>query len=229
MRLLVVNPNTSQGVTDRIDAAATAAAYPGDSIVTVSAASGPRLIVTDADGRAATVGVLQAIAAHSDPIDGIVLASFGDTGADAVRAAHPDLPVIGIAQAACAETRRLGGLFSVVTFAPELVPALRRMTHKHGVADALLEIVSVPMALCHDPADVAEILSDALRALCMDCAARGAGSIVLGGGPLAGLAARIERDCPVPVIDGTQVAIRQLRARIEAGRSPRSATTEKRT
>ncbi|MBF9059110.1 aspartate/glutamate racemase family protein, partial [Rhodobacterales bacterium HKCCSP123] len=49
MRVLVVNPNTSQGVTDRIGAAAQAAAAPGDRITTVSAAFGPALIVTEAD------------------------------------------------------------------------------------------------------------------------------------------------------------------------------------
>jgi Asp/Glu/hydantoin racemase len=52
--------------------------------------------------------------------------------------------------------------------------------------------------------------------LCRACAAKGAQSIVLGGGPLAGLAARIAPHCPVPVIDGTQAAIARLRAQLAA-------------
>ena len=103
MRLLIVNPNTSAGVTARIDAAAQAVAGPGDRFVTVSALSVPPLIVTEADTQAAIAGVLGAVAQHQDTVDGIVLASFGDTGAAEVRAAYPHLPVLGIAEAAFAE------------------------------------------------------------------------------------------------------------------------------
>lgn len=212
MRILIVNPNTSDGVTARIAAAANAIALPDDQITTVSAASGPRLIVTEAHALEATAGVLAAIERHPEPIDGIILASFGDTGAEAVRRTYPETPVIGIAEASCAAVRDIGGPFSIVTFAPELVPSLRQMAEHHQVAKALLEIVSAPGPLSHDPADVADVLSGALSKLCLECAARGANSIVLGGGPLAGLAPEIEISSPVPVIDGTQSAIRQLRA-----------------
>jgi Asp/Glu/hydantoin racemase len=66
--------------------------------------------------------------------------------------------------------------------------------------------------LHHDPAEVADALFEALVYLCLDCASEGARSVILGGGPLAGLAARIAPQCPVPVIDGTQAAVTQLKA-----------------
>ena len=47
MRLLIVNPNTSEGVTRRIDAAAQAVARDGDMFKTVSAEFGPELIVNE--------------------------------------------------------------------------------------------------------------------------------------------------------------------------------------
>lgn len=213
MRLLIVNPNTSPGVTARIGAAAQAVARPGDSFTTVSAASGPALIVTEADGAAATIGVLAAIARHPGAIDGVILASFGDTGADEVRAAYPDLSVLGIAEAAFAEAGRLDVPFAIVTFAPEVAAPLGETARKHGVADRLLRVATVPGPLHHDPADVADTLSAPLLQLCLECVAEGAQAIVLGGGPLAGLAARLAGACPVPVIDGTQSAIAQMRSR----------------
>lgn len=216
MRVLIVNPNTSAGVTARINGAAQAVARPGDLFVTVSALSGPPLIVTDADAQDAIAGVLGAIARHDGPLDGVVLASFGDTGAAEVRAAYPHLPVLGIAEAAFAEVRRRGGPFAIATFAPEVAAPLVAMAQHHGVGAQLLEVASLPDPLRHDPAAIADALFEPMAQLCRDCAAKGAQSIVLGGGPLAGLATRIAPHCPVPVIDGTQAAIARMRAQLAA-------------
>lgn len=211
MRLLIVNPNTSAGVTARIDAAAQAVAGPGDRFITVPAAFGPSLIVTEEHAQEATAGVLRAIENHSEPFDGIVLASFGDTGADEVRAAWPHVPVLGIAEAAFAEARRIEGPFAIVTFAPEVAPPLLDKAHLHGAGERLLRVASLADPLCHDPADVADALFHPLLRLCLECADEGAKGIVLGGGPLAGLAGRLAPLCPVGIIDGTQSAIHQLR------------------
>jgi Asp/Glu/hydantoin racemase len=212
MQLLIVNPNTSAGVTARIDAAAQAVAGPDDRFTTISAAFGPALIVTNADAEVATAGVLAAIARHDGPIDGIVLASFGDTGAEEVRAAWPGVPVVGIAEAAFAEAARIGSPFAIVSFAPEVAPGLADRAAAQGMDAALLRVATPAEPLHHDPAEVADALFEALVHLCLDCASEGARSVILGGGPLAGLAARIAPRCPVPVIDGTQAAVTQLKA-----------------
>ena len=213
MRLLIVNPNTSEGVTARIRAAADAAARPGDRFTTISAASGPRLIVSEEDAIAATEGVLAAVARHDHKIDGIVLASFGDTGAESLRLRYPETPILGIAEASFLTARRIGGQFSIVTFAPEVAPSLRKMAERHRMTDSLMHIATVPRPLSHDPAEVADVLYDELRELCLSSASEGAGCIILGGGPLAGLAGRLEPSIPVPLLDGTQAAIAQLRSR----------------
>jgi Asp/Glu/hydantoin racemase len=211
MRLLIVNPNTSEGVTARIAAAADAVALPGDCFTTVSAASGPGLIVTEEDARAATEGVLAAVSRHDGEIDGIVLASFGDTGAESLRLRYPQIPIIGIAEAAFTAARQIGGRFSIVTFAPEVAPSLCTMAGRHRMANHLIRIAAVPGPLSHDAAEVADLLRAELLDLCLSCAAEGADCIILGGGPLAGLAGSLGPSCPVPLVDGTQAAIAQLR------------------
>ncbi|MEQ8367201.1 MAG: aspartate/glutamate racemase family protein [Roseicyclus sp.] len=212
MRLLIVNPNTSAGVTARIDAAAQSVAQPGDHFVTISAAFGPPLIVDKNDAEQATEGVLKAIADYDETVDGIVLASFGDTGAARVRAAYPHLPVVGIAEAAFREVRRIGGPFAIVTFAAEVAGPLVEKAAEHGAAAELIRVASPPGPLLHAAADVADKMCAELRDLCLECASEGAQSIVLGGGPLAGLAGRVSSECPVAIVDGTQAAIAQLRA-----------------
>lgn len=214
MRLLIVNPNTSLSTTRRIADTAQAVARPGDDFVTCPAAFGPELIVTAEHGIEAAQGVVEAVRRHPDAPDGIVLASFGDTGAEDVRRLWPDTPVIGIAEAAFAAALQLGGPFSIVTFAAEVAQPLREKAIHHGAGDALLRVASLQTPLSGDPAAMADRLADPLAALCRDCAEDGAESIILGGGPLAGLASRIGAACPVPVIDGTQEAIAQMRARL---------------
>lgn len=214
MRLLIVNPNTSEGVTQRIDAAAQSVARDGDVFNTVSAAFGPSLIVTEEDDKEAVNGVMASVAANIHGVDGIVLASFGDTGTDAVRRAYPQIPVIGIACAAFATARCLGGKFSIVTFDESVAPPLRVRAEFHGLGDSLHRLVAVADKSAFDAADVQVERFDAIAALCDECAKDSISSIVLGGSPLAGLSSLIKTSPRVPVIDGTQAAIGLLRSAI---------------
>lgn len=211
MRLLVVNPNTSRGVTARIRDAADAVAQPGDAFRTTCPEFGPELIVTEKDAQEAARAVLEVVRRHASPCDGIVLASFGNTGAAEVRALRPDIPVIGIATAAFLTTRAIGGPFGIVTFGQGLVPGLRAKVKEAGLTDALLGISCVEDEDFGDPGTVQSRYRDRLGELCNDMADRGAACVVLGGGPLAGLAPRLSPGCPVPVIDGTQAAINLMR------------------
>ena len=220
MRLLIVNPNTSQGVTDRIAAAAEAVARPGDRFVTCSAAFGPRLIVTPEDTARAVEGVLATVRAHDMPVDGIVLGSFGDTGAAELRAMRPALPVVGLAGAAFAAARALGGPFGIVTFGARLAPALREMAESHGLGAPLLGVSALPDGETGDPSTVQRRHAGALMPLSREMAQAGAASIVLGGGPLAGLARTIGPSVPVPVIDGVQAAVGLLRSAVDESRVP---------
>jgi Asp/Glu/hydantoin racemase len=212
MRLLIVNPNTCEGVTDRIDTAAQAIACDGDVFKTVSSAFGPELIVTDQDGLDAVDGVMASVDAHIQGMDGIVLASFGDTGADAVRSAYPQIPVVGIASGAFAAARCLGGKYSIVTFDESLSPALRESAIMHGMGERLHRIEAVEHTGEFNPAEVQIDRFEAISALCELCAQDAITSIVLGGGPLAGLASRISTSAKILMIDGTQAAIGVLRS-----------------
>ncbi|MEE4121105.1 MAG: aspartate/glutamate racemase family protein [Paracoccaceae bacterium] len=230
MRLLIINPNTSRGVTARIAAAAEAVALPGDRFTTLSAAFGPALIVTPADTAEAVEGVLATVRAHDGPVDGIVLGSFGDTGADAVRALRPGLPVVGLAGAAFAAARALGGPTGIVTFGARLAPGLREMAEAHGLGPGLVGVASLPDGDAGDPSTVQERCAPGLARLAREMAGQGASAIVLGGGPLAGLARAIGPAVPVPVIDGVQAAVGLLRSAVtergaETGRPlPEAAT-----
>ena len=211
MRLLIINPNTSLGVTERIKEAAAAAAMPNDSFTTLCPTFGPELIVTPTDAEQASRAVVETVKAYTAPCDGIILASFGNTGAEEVRALRPDIPVIGIASAAFSTVAALGGPFGIVTFGQGLVADLETKAEEAGLGALLLGTAALGMPDYGDPGTVQHRYADELRQLCLQMHQRGATAVVMGGGPLAGLAAKLAPTCPIPVIDGTQSAINILR------------------
>lgn len=210
MRLLIINPNTCAGVTDRIAGAAQHTALPGDSFETISAPFGVPLIVDRAGAEIAEDAVVAAAKAHDAVIDGIVIASFGDTGIDRVREAVA-CPVVGIAHAALLSAAAIGGRFSIITFSQTLAPSMQRTVARYGLENRLADIRAVADPGELNPATVQDDVFDALLALCRSAEGNGAASLVMGGGPLAGLARRIAPHVAVPVIDGTVAAVQLLR------------------
>lgn len=214
MRVLVVNPNTSVGVTRRIDLAARAAALPGDVVRTVPAAFGPDLIVTPADSAHAMQGVLAAVDQHQDGMDGIVLASFGDTGLDQVRA-RTGKPVVGIAHSALMQALAHGPRFAIVSFSPSVQASLRAIVAHYGLLDHLADVTVLEHSVWSDPGHIHHELAQPLLELCQHRAkAGGIDSIVLGGGPLAGLAQDFAPHVDLPVVDGTTAALDILRRKL---------------
>lgn len=211
MRLLVINPNSSEGVTARIRAAAEGACLPGERIETVAATGAPELIVTPQDGAHAVAAVLAAVDRHGARADGIILASFGDTGIAQVRA-RVSVPVVGIARAAYSAAVALGERFALVSFSPQVAPSLRATLEAYGLTRHLAGVHVVEGQGWSSPGAIQDELLEPLRQCCITAATRpGIGSIVMGGGPLAGLAERLQPDVPVPLIDGTATAVALLR------------------
>ncbi|WP_349371697.1 aspartate/glutamate racemase family protein [Salinarimonas sp.] len=219
MRLLVVNPNTSAGVTRAIGRAARAAAGPDDVVEAVSAPFGPALIVTEADAAQAERAVLACVEARAADVDRIVLASFGDTAIDAVRARVP-VPVVGIARAAFLAAMAAGERFSIVSFGPEVEPSLRAIVARYGLTSRLASLRVLEGARWEDPAEIATRLVEPLADLCARTEADGCDAIVLGGGPLAGLAPAIAPRLRVPLIDGVVAAVALQRALVAPRRAP---------
>lgn len=216
MRLLIINPNSSPGVTRHIGDAARRVAHPGDDILAIEAQGAPALIVDETDTRKAeraVVATVQAtLEAQRDAFDGIVVASFGDTGAAALRECV-SCPVVGIGHASLLTAAALGGPFAIVSFAPAVVPAMRWMVEDYRMQHLFSGIHVVDMPLPDDPGDIQAAAADALLARSQEVAARGeCRSIILGGGPLAGLAPRLASSLPLPVIDPTAAAVQLQRS-----------------
>ena len=127
MRLLVLNPNTSESMTAEIAAAARAVAADGTEIV----ARGPRFGATAIDSAAesylSAVGVMDLVAtmlaAGEFDYDAVILAGFGEHGKDALQEMLT-VPVLDIAEAAAHVAHLIGRRFSVVTTLARSIPPI---------------------------------------------------------------------------------------------------------
>ncbi|MCA4909721.1 MAG: Asp/Glu racemase, partial [Methylobacterium sp.] len=82
MRLLIINPNTTDAMTRKIEAIGRASLPSTTRITAVSGRFGPRYISSRATFAIAAHAALDAYAEHGRDADGVLLACFGDPGLD---------------------------------------------------------------------------------------------------------------------------------------------------
>ena len=216
MRILLANPNTSAGVTERIAAVARGVASAGTEIVAVTGASGVPYIATRAEAAVAGRTTLELMAEHGPGCDAAVVAAFADPGLGGARELM-DFPVIGLAEAAMLTACMLGRSFSIVTFSGALKSWYRECVDYHGLSGRLAAIrcVDVPLG---DIGNVQEVLCEELVALCARTVAEDEADVVIfGGAPLAGLARVVAGRVTVPVVDGVEAAVRQAETLVALG------------
>ncbi len=206
-RILVINSNTTEGVTRRIAAAAAQAAPPGCEVTTITAPFGLPLIVTRADWLVAGPATLAGLQAHAGGFDAAVVACFGDPGVEAARELF-DVPVLGISEAAFHAAALLGRRFGIVSFTAALRPMFEDCLERSGLAPRCAGFRMGP-AFAGDPGAVAEERRDLLLELVRASVEEdGAEVVILAGGPLAGVAAALQPEAAVPLVDGTVAGVR---------------------
>src|SRR5438445_3923529 len=123
MKILVVNVNTSQSMSDVIDDAAKAAASPGTAIVTLTPFFGPEAVDCNFESYISAVAVMDRVLAYDQPFDAVVMAGFGEHGRDGLQELI-EQPVIEICEASAHVAMMIGRAFSVITTLQRSVPAV---------------------------------------------------------------------------------------------------------
>jgi len=215
MRILVINPNTTAAMTEKIGAAARRVAAPGTEIVAVSPASGPVSIEGYYDEAISVPGLLEVIRRTPD-VDAVVIACFDDTGLDAARCVT-DRPVVGIGEAAYHMAAMLSNKFSVVTTLGRSVPALEHNLHRYGLAARCARVRSseVPVLDLEKPGSNARgrISAEVGRAIEEDRAE----AIVLGCAGMTDLTEALAAEHGLPVLDGVVCAVSLSESMVRLG------------
>lgn len=208
MRILLVNPNMTKAMTDRMASIARDVVPEGVEIVPLTAERGFPYIASRAEAQVGGAVAYEMIAAHAETADAAILAAFGDPGLAGARELF-DFPVVGMAEAALLTAAMLGERFSIVTFSPVMSRWYADSVRDAGLG-ARFTGVRTPHAHSADLGAVRETLRAELIALCNAAVLEdGADVVILGGAPLAGLATEIEGDVAGVVVDPVSAASAQ--------------------
>lgn len=224
MRILVLNPNTSESITARLAASAQKAAAPGTVIVPLTAPRGVPYIATRAEAQIGGAIALEMLAEHHRDVDAAIIAAFGDPGLFGARELF-DLPVVGMAEASMLTACMLGRRFAIVTFSRALGAWYQDCVEVHGLGGRCAGIRMLDGAFA-SVSDVQEEKEELLVALANRAVTEdGADVVILGGAPLAGLAEKVKDRILVPVVDQMAAAVKQAEALIVLGaRKPVAGT-----
>jgi allantoin racemase len=206
MKLLLVNPNTTQAVTDAVLAVARSVARPGTELKAVTGSFGPVVIGSRAENALAQHSVLQIVAEHAAHCDAVVLAVSLDTGLWACRELLP-VPVIGMTEAGLLMGCNLATRIGVVTYGRRMGPLYRELAESYGLAGRLAAIETLdvtPQQTFSEPQRVHDAALAAARQLVDH---DGAEAVLLAGAAMANIAATLQPLMDVPLLDGVSCAV----------------------
>lgn len=227
LHALVINPNTSASVTERL-LAALSPGLRGVQLHGATAAFGAPYIADEASYCIAGHAVLDAwaraqVGAPAAGYAAVLVGCFGDPGLHALREVA-DMPVLGLAQAAVLALQRQGHQrIAIVTGGEKWAPMLQRWARAEGHAvppkgssAQIVHITALPatgLQMMQAPEATARTLAEA-------CAhglrTTGAQAVLLGGAGLAGMGERVRAISAMPVWDCVEAAQQQLRQTLAA-------------
>lgn len=213
MRLLLINPNTSTHITERLALSARRALDPQDTLTAVMAQGGPHVVQSAPELEQANANAHALVNRHATQHDAILLAISLDGVAVLLRERFPTMPIVGMTEAAlltaCLRAERIG----LLTLGTSMLPLYQDRVAQVGVCSRVVAYAApeAPMAFGADASGAVPAVLDELVAACEQMRRAGAQIIVLAGAVLCGYAEALQSRCGLPVLDGVDCAVRQLR------------------
>ena len=191
MRLLIINPNTTERITEHVLLHARHLAGPDFVIEVCTALSGPAVIATrESFDLAAQIGLDCLTAQNLQNFDAVLLACFGDPGLEKLQQISP-VPVLGLAQS-CMQLAQAEGLpYAIMTSGPAWVEILTERLKGWGASDLFCGVELIPhpaLQILQDP----ESAMPAVLTAIARAKARGAQRFILGGTVFVGFLQRMK-------------------------------------
>lgn len=200
--ILVINPNSSDTITDQIRFAAEAA--DGD-VAVIKSPGGPPAIESDADVVAAVAPMIATATAMQ--AGAYVVACFSDPGLDELRA-QTDVPAFGIAESAIHVALEQGTKVGIISSVADSLPRHARYWAKIGVTDKVVADVPLGLGVLELDTEAAyQAAAEAGRSLL----ASGADVVVLGCTGMTHIEDRLRSELGIPVVDPCRAAVETAR------------------
>ena len=217
--LIVINPNSSQTVTDGIDAAIDPLRAFGIPIRCLTLSEGPPGIESQRQADL-TIAPMLALAAKQTDAAGFVIACFGDPGLHALRD-QTSLPVVGIQEAAVMTALTLGQRFGVIAILPPSIPRHLRAFGAMGVLDRLAGDRALGLGvsdLANADKSLTAMINTGKRLRDED----GADVLIMGCAGMASYLAQVRDATGLPVVEPSQAAVSLALGQIALGLSHRT-------
>lgn len=197
MKILIINPNSSIGMTDVIQKSAENFVNGEYEVVTLPTEGAPIFIDTYKDQAMAAKGMLDIVKKYEDEVDAFIVACHCDPNLDLLKEVTCK-PVVGIGESSMKMASMLGHKFSVISTSQHSVPNKQALIRKYHL-EGCLASVKYPRAEfegcnCDEEQIYLETSKDAIKEDMAEV-------IVLGCAGLAGLDKKIEEVVHVPVLD----------------------------
>lgn len=216
MKILVINPNTSESMTAAIGEAARKYARPGTVIDAISPRRGPRSIEGYVEDFTSAVATLEEIAERRGQYDAFIIACYGDPGLAAAKELA-DVPVIGIAEASMHMASLVAHKFSILTVIHRIKPMLEDMVKVSGLSERCASIRTTELAVLDIEKDYARaeqlLIEEGRKAIEED----GAEAICLGCAGMGPLDKGVQAALGIPVLDGVACAVKMAEACYDYG------------
>jgi allantoin racemase len=220
MKILVVNPNSSDTVTGAIMESARRAAASDTALVGVTTKGGTRNIDSAfgdyLSGAFMIRTCLDAVALHTP--DAVVLAGFGRVGIDALKEALT-IPVVSIAEASMAMACLLGHRFTTLTMLQQFVPYQQDLVRLFGFEAkcASVRAINVNVEECvTDRERTLRELTEQIRGIVAEDRAE---VVILACAGLCGYDTELSRRAGVPVLDPVAAAVKVAESLVALGLS----------
>lgn len=221
--LIVINPNSSQTVTDGIDAAVDPLRSFGIPIRCLTLVEGPPGIESQRQADL-TIAPMLALAAAQQDAAGFVIACFGDPGLHALRD-QTELPVIGIQEASVMTALTLGQRFGVIGILNTSIPRHLRAFGAMGVLDRLAGDRALGLGvadLADDAGTLEAMIATGKRLRDED----GADVLIMGCAGMATYRQPLQDAVGLPVVEPSQAAVGMALGRIALNLSHKTQRSE---
>ena len=204
-RILVINPNSNEAVTEGLRQAVQPLNYPeGPEIACTTLAEGPYGIETQEDADSVTIPLRRKVEAAGD-VDAFVIACYSDPGLHVVREGT-DKPVFGIAESGILTALTRADRFGVIAIKARSIPRHIRYLRQMGLMDRFAG--ERPLEMSVGEAATGDKTLDRMVEIGRDLRDHdGAGVIVMGCAGMARHRRPLEQALGIPVIDPTQAAV----------------------
>ena len=222
MRLLIINPNTSRGITDIIAERVRMVKADESLITAVTAPFGASYISTPEHGAEAECAVVELLDAYRGAFDAAVICSSSDSGLAQARR-HQANPVTAMTESALLASCMLGGPTAMIVYNEGAVDGMHKRAESYGLGHQLARVRIAGEVVNGIPTDEvayrAQVIKAGRRARNED----GALSVIMGGSAASRMTHGLSAAMGIPVLEGISCAVKMAEALVAIGaRNPQA-------